>query len=108
MRVPRDHNPDARVRPARDAKHGKVAGVGVVRDDNDDQVADRAEEAGAGDNETAGLETVCKVGGAAEDEGGDGVGRDGEELGERVGCTNQSMFTPAIKRARKTYYSQRW
>ena len=88
---PGDDNTNGGVRPARDAKHGKVPRVRVGRHDQHDQVSDRTEETRTSDDETAGLETIGEISGTAEHYGSDCVGWDGEELGDRIGCTDQSQ-----------------
>lgn len=96
MREPCDDDTDGRVCSARDAKHSKIPRVWVGRDDQHDQVSDRTEETRTGDDETASLETISEVSSAAKDDGGDRIRRDGEELGERIGCTGRSRFIHAI------------
>ena len=75
VREPGNDDADGGVCPACDAEDGKVARVWVRRDDEYDQVADRTEEARARDDEAARMEAIRTVGGTAEDEGGDRVGR---------------------------------
>ena len=86
MREPGDDDPDGRVRPAGDAKYGKVPRVRVGR-----------QETRTGDDETAGLETISEISGTAKHDGSDCVWRNGEELGERIGCTDQSISVPVIQ-----------
>lgn len=85
MREPRDDKTDGGVRPAGDAEHGEVPCVRVRRHNQHDQIADRTEETRAGDDETAGLETVGEVSRATEYDGGDYVWWDGEDLSESIG-----------------------
>jgi len=89
VREPGDDDTDGGVRPARDAKHSKVPRVRVGRHDQHDQVSDRTEETRTSDDETAGLETIGEVSSTAKDYRSDCVWRDGEELGDRIGCTDQ-------------------
>ena len=84
MREPGNDDADGGVCPAGDAEDGKVARVRVRWDDEHDQVADRTEEARARDDKAARLEAIRKVGGTAEDESSDRVGRNGKQLGERI------------------------
>lgn len=97
VREPGDDDPDGRVRPAGDAKYGKVPRVRVGRHHQHDQVSDRTEETRTGDDETAGLETISEISGTAKHDGSDCVWRNGEELGERIGCTDQSISVPVIQ-----------
>lgn len=106
MREPRDNDADGRVRPAGDAKYGKIPCVGIGRHDQHDQVSDRAEETRAGNDETASLQTIREVRSAAKHDGGDCIRRNGEELGERIGCATGSINVyPASKKV--THYIQR-
>ena len=91
VREPGNDDADGGVCPACDAEDGKVARVRVRWDDEHDQVADRTEEARARDDEAARLEAIRTVGGTAEDDRGDRVGRNGKQLGERISCEGREI-----------------